>query len=295
MDLTNILTSTVDYIEEHINEKFTIEELAKELFFSPSHLQRLFKSASGHSLMDYARGRRLAHSLEILYSKELRIIDIAKNFGFEHEQSYIHAFRTEYGCTPGKARKNKIGLPIREKLSFVNVNGTAALYGPEIVMSPRLCVVGKPYYFENFVFERDALTPNRLALRFGIDFLPQIPNVLHPPVYIGFGINHAERRLEYMPGVSVKDLKHIPPGLTGREIPSCLCARFIYIGEHSFEDIDMVTAGEMYAAMHRFWDMQTRYIRDGNYFYERVEPKLIDGKYCRMERYLPVTDDLRRK
>ncbi len=290
MHLSNVLSNAVEYIEKHINRKMTIEDMAKELFISPAHLQRLFKMATGQSLMGYVRGRKLAQSLERLHDKDIRIIDLSQEFGFKHEQSYIHAFYEEYGCTPGKARKNKVSLPIREKLSFINVSEVGTLHGPELVIAPRQYIVGKSYFFENFTFERDALTPNQMALQFVRDSVPKIVNISKPPVYIGFGINHSEHDLEYMPGVAVENLEQIPDGLTGKTILSCLCARFIYVGEHSFEDINMIAAGTMYEEMHKFWSKQTRYTRADNTFYERVNPILIDGKYCRMERYLPIID-----
>lgn len=291
MKWTEILSNVVDYIEDHTKGKLLVEDLAKEMYISASHLQRLFKLGTGQSLMEYARGRKLAHSLEQLYGHKLRIIDIAAEYGFEHEQSYIHAFRAEYGCTPGKARKDRRGLPVQEKLAVINVSDFGTIYGPELVVSPSLNIVGRSHYFANFEFERDALEPNRLAMEFVKDCAPGIPAVHSPPVFIGYGINHTKYNLEYITSVRVKNPARVPAGLVGRVIPSGLCARFIYMGEHSFEDINMVVAAKMYDAMLKFWKRQDRYRRADNTFYELIEPVMIDGKYCRMERYLPVFDN----
>jgi AraC family transcriptional regulator len=63
--------------------------------------------------MEYVGGRKLAHSLNTLLNTDLHILDIAYNYGFEHELSYIQAFSKEFSCTPEEARKTKKILPIR--------------------------------------------------------------------------------------------------------------------------------------------------------------------------------------
>lgn len=37
---------------------------------------------------------------------EKRVLDIAIECGYEHEQTYIRAFKREYGITPGECRQS---------------------------------------------------------------------------------------------------------------------------------------------------------------------------------------------
>ena len=49
-----------DYIEEHLEEKIGIEELARVSLFSPWHSYRLFRSYIGLTPSEYIRRLRLA-------------------------------------------------------------------------------------------------------------------------------------------------------------------------------------------------------------------------------------------
>jgi AraC family transcriptional regulator len=54
----------------------------------------------------------------LLYTDK-NILDIALDYGFDYEQSYIRAFKREFGITPGGLRKNgqmvKITPPFNQK------------------------------------------------------------------------------------------------------------------------------------------------------------------------------------
>jgi AraC family transcriptional regulator len=44
-------------------------------------------------------------SLERLLGTNCKLLDIALEYGFEYEQSYLRSFKREFGVTPGKFRK----------------------------------------------------------------------------------------------------------------------------------------------------------------------------------------------
>ena len=81
--------------------------LAKRYSLSYRHIQRIFKTAFKQTLADYIRSRRLVASLDDLLKTDLKLFDIALEYGFGYEQTYIRAFKREYGITPGHLRKSK--------------------------------------------------------------------------------------------------------------------------------------------------------------------------------------------
>lgn len=246
--------------------------------------------------MDYARGRKLTHSLDELLHTDFRIIDIAHKYGFYHEQSYIRAFRSEFDCTPGEARESKAILRIRERVIPQSLHafkqGVMAI--PEVVMVPTFHIVGKTHTFIGFDNQRDALEPNRLANSFHHEEAGRILNVLKPEVYIGHShvLSLENNDVAYTPSVQVSDLSHIPAGLTGMTVPSHLCVRFRYIGAHHYNEISMVTARETYQTIDAFFAEQSRYSLNEYYFFERMEIGAYDGVYCHMEWLLPVRDNV---
>ena len=76
-DIKTIIEACIDYIENHIQHKILLDELAAYTGISKFYLHRIFKSLTGESLFDYIQSRKLTLSLEKLISTSMRIIDIA--------------------------------------------------------------------------------------------------------------------------------------------------------------------------------------------------------------------------
>lgn len=302
MDSYASLVKVLDLVEHLVESKkseiLTVQELAGEAYLSESHLLRLFKLTTGQSLMDYVRGRKLAHSLKEVFDSSFNIADIAMDCGFSHEQSYIRAFRKEYNCTPGKARKEKMILPIRKRIAEQDLTmiENGVLYGPEIVVIPSFHFIGKPHEFRPFSEKEHGWKPNQLALRFYLEAVMQFSNAIDPMVYYSVTSNLSggvEVGIEYMPCMQVKDLSHIPKGYTGRTFPTMQCALFRYVGLHPVWELSMVTANEIYKAKLDFFEKQTRYIEHERIrHFERVDTRIHKGGYCQLELMPPVIDTL---
>ncbi|MCL2764934.1 MAG: helix-turn-helix transcriptional regulator [Treponema sp.] len=101
----NLMENIIKEIENNISEGININALARKFTLSESHLRRLFRFANNITIASYIRSRKLAASLEDLLKTNSNVIDIALKYGFNYEQSYIRAFKREYGKTPGYLRK----------------------------------------------------------------------------------------------------------------------------------------------------------------------------------------------
>jgi AraC family transcriptional regulator len=101
----NLLEGILAFIENKIKEKINIDSIACNHGISPRHLQRRFKLAFNQPLGLYIRSRKLAASIDDLLNTNFNVLDIALDYGFEYEQSYIRSFKREYGITPGDFRR----------------------------------------------------------------------------------------------------------------------------------------------------------------------------------------------
>jgi len=101
--LKNVLTD----IEKGVRDGIRADIIARKHALSESHLKRLFKSTFNQPLGFYIRTHKLEESIDDLLNTDLKIVDIALDYGFEYEQSYIRAFKREFGITPGKFRKTE--------------------------------------------------------------------------------------------------------------------------------------------------------------------------------------------
>jgi AraC family transcriptional regulator len=101
----DLVKNVLNDIEDGIKNGINTGTIAKKYTLSSVHLQRLFKSAINLPLGTYIRSRKLKASIEDLYASNCKLIKIAMEYGFEHEQSYIKSFKREFGVTPGKLRR----------------------------------------------------------------------------------------------------------------------------------------------------------------------------------------------
>jgi len=130
--LRNVLTD----IEEGIRNGINTDTLAKKHTLSSIHLQRLFKFAFKQSLGAYIRSRRLAASLESLLGTNSKLINIALDYGFEYEQSYLRSFKREFGVTPGIIRKTGQTVKVTPPLNLhdSNIIENDIMFEPDMVM-----------------------------------------------------------------------------------------------------------------------------------------------------------------
>lgn len=103
--MKEITSKTIDYIENHLNEKFNLDEIAKAVGYSKYHLNRIFSEITGKTIHKYIQERRLSDSAVKLISSNHPIIEISQEAGYSSQQSYTLAFRRFYQCSPKAYRK----------------------------------------------------------------------------------------------------------------------------------------------------------------------------------------------
>lgn len=94
-----------DYIHAHLSDDLSLEELAKQVGFSPFYFARLFRRSSGESVHQYVLRLRLDHARHLLGCTRLSISQVALNSGFAHQSHLTRAFRRRFGVTPASYRR----------------------------------------------------------------------------------------------------------------------------------------------------------------------------------------------
>jgi AraC family transcriptional regulator len=288
--LENILVD----IENNIKSNLNISILSKKYAISYSHLCRLFFFAFKQPIASYIRSRRLAASLDDILETDTTIYEIAAEYGFDYEQSFIRTFKREFGITPGDLRKRGEIIKITPPLHLFNENKLSddcVFFGPDIVMIPKFHIIGKP---QQIPFKNSTDMAPQAAKQFWENENKKIHEKVNPHVYIGLtrNINMKEKYSEYIPSVQVENIANIPDECCGDTFETSMCARFRYIGQHHYYDINKNVASMMYTAIMKFAQNEhSKYelLNDKTYF-ERIDTKRYDGTYCQMEWYTPVTE-----
>lgn len=100
------------YLEEHLDETVTLEQLAAEVGCSPWHLQRLFKLRTGLSPRQYVNARRLER-LRGLLKEEDDVTTALYEAGFGSSSQLYGQSNTRLGMSPGRYRRGGVGVRIR--------------------------------------------------------------------------------------------------------------------------------------------------------------------------------------
>ena len=99
---THGIDKWIDYIDKHITENLTIQDIAMAVHYSETHFREIFKSYYGTSPADYIRQRRLyLTASEIRNAKSEREIQkIASKYHFHSEDTFRTLFRKEFNVDP---------------------------------------------------------------------------------------------------------------------------------------------------------------------------------------------------
>ena len=95
-----ILKQIILYVRSHFAENITIEKIAAEVEYSPSHFMRFFKQETGHSFIEYLNDYRISYAGYLLKESSDPIGQIASRCGFDNFSYFIRLFKRKYGVTP---------------------------------------------------------------------------------------------------------------------------------------------------------------------------------------------------
>jgi AraC family transcriptional regulator len=89
------------YIDAHIGERISLNELARETGVSRFHFARQFRLTTGESPMAYLRRVRIERSKSILQSRGITIAEVAAGLGFSDQSHFTRTFGRLVGVSPG--------------------------------------------------------------------------------------------------------------------------------------------------------------------------------------------------
>ena len=101
------LQRIAQYIEAHLSEDLSLEDLAAEACLSPFHFARAFKAATGTAPHRYLTDRRIERAKSLIAEGRLPLAEIAHVCGFSSQAHFTRWFKRIVGTTPGAYRKDR--------------------------------------------------------------------------------------------------------------------------------------------------------------------------------------------
>src|SRR4051795_10933062 len=92
------------FIERHLANELTLDEIAGVGEVSRYHMVRAFAAATGLSVMRYVRARRLSEAARALANGAPDILQLALEADYGSHEAFTRAFRDHFGITPEAVR-----------------------------------------------------------------------------------------------------------------------------------------------------------------------------------------------
>ncbi|MCC2686116.1 MAG: AraC-type DNA-binding protein, partial [Paenibacillaceae bacterium] len=94
------------YLDEHVQERFTLRQWAAQAHMSPSHFGYLFNQVLGISPGKYLLEYRMQLAKELLIHTDYPIQEIARRVGYPDQGQFSRAFRNAVDNNPLSYRRH---------------------------------------------------------------------------------------------------------------------------------------------------------------------------------------------
>lgn len=118
MDKIETVTAAISYIEAHLQERLSLDTVAKAVCYSKYHLHRIFTDAVGITPHDYIQRRQLTEAAKFLAFSERPVIEIALTAGYESQQAFASTFKAMYKQTPIEYRQAGAFYPLQLRFTL---------------------------------------------------------------------------------------------------------------------------------------------------------------------------------
>ncbi len=104
-----LVGEAVDYLYRHGAERTELQDVADHLCVSEKQLNRIFKTVTGTTVINYFNQQRILQARYYLISTNARLKDIAELLGYYDQYHFSRMFKKATGYTPSQFRKVRRG------------------------------------------------------------------------------------------------------------------------------------------------------------------------------------------
>lgn len=224
---------TIQFIDANLQSIITIEDMAKQGYYSRYHFIRLFQSLTGISPKQYLLQRRLTESLYQLHHSSKKIACIAYDYQFNSHEVFTRAFRRYFGITPSQSRKGTtvpnhlLRLPIIKAQLYQSPHFRHP--SPKLIELKQKMFVGLSHFVPDSSQNLD-LTPEWTQF---MHLSHKIKHKTSPEHYVqiqSWSDSIDLKGMYYYLGVEVDSLEHVSPEFVLKIIPKGSYLKFVHKG-----------------------------------------------------------------
>lgn len=102
---TELIKEIHQLLTDHLDQRFTIEELSKRYLLNTSTLKEVFKAVYGLPIASYMKEYRIRQAMKLLRDTDATIAEIAAQVGYETQGKFSKAFKDVTQVLPTQYRK----------------------------------------------------------------------------------------------------------------------------------------------------------------------------------------------
>lgn len=106
-NLSKIIVKAQQYINLHIYEKFSVQDVAQFCGCSSRQLNRLFQHSLQLTVLNYITNQKLVRARQYLSYTDQSISEVSALLGFSSQSYFTMLFRNAFGITPRKYCKSR--------------------------------------------------------------------------------------------------------------------------------------------------------------------------------------------
>ena len=98
----------IRYMEEHYAQRLPLQELAAQVYLSPSQLIRRLRKETGYTPHEYLNRLRIARAERLLRYTDMPVGAVAREIGFRQSSRFIQLYKEIHGVAPGGDRQRPL-------------------------------------------------------------------------------------------------------------------------------------------------------------------------------------------
>ena len=103
----SLVDSVKEYLLDHLDQNYTLDELASKFNYSKSYLHTKFKLETGYSVLVFFKLKKVQKACEYLSYTDLSIKEISYKIGFEDPLYFSRTFKKFMGKSPRNYKKSQ--------------------------------------------------------------------------------------------------------------------------------------------------------------------------------------------
>lgn len=260
MDYSRVIEKALSYIELNLIKAISLEDIADEAYLSCYHFHRIFTSHTGYSVKEYIRKRRLSCAgREVVFNTD-KLKDIALKYQFETLESFIRAFKKEFGITPGLLRKQKGVFSEFKAINNNNIRINLKKRKEESIMEAKIIEMNE---MKVMGLKCTTTMKENAIPQLWCDYMKifdHIPNKIDGPcfgicMYMGTDECNEDSKFDYIAAHGVTTHDEVPEGMFAYTLPKAKYASFTHKG--SLDTLD-----QTYSYIFGVWANEGKYTID---------------------------------